>query len=93
MFRCTILFPLSLGVVACLPPVVPHGALVPPGSVVVNQTATVQCEDGYRLTGLPTVKCVLVAGQRTPTWNANISGCESECVYPCIYADVYVSCI
>ena len=66
-------------VITCPANVVSHGALVPSGPVPVNQTATVQCDDGYKLTGSPTVKCVLGVGQTTANWNGTFSSCQSEC--------------
>ena len=52
---------------------------MPSGPVPVNQTATVKCDDGYKLTGAPTVKCVLDVGQTTANWNGTFSSCQSEC--------------
>ena len=53
---------------------------MPSGPIAVNQTATIQCDDGYKVTGLPTVTCVLTAGKSAPNWNATIAGCKSECM-------------
>ena len=71
-------------VITCPAKVISHGDLVPSGPVPVNQTATVQCDVGYKLTGSPTVKCVLDAGQTTANWSGGTSGCESECACSCV---------
>ena len=65
--------------ITCPGTVVSNGSLVPSGPVPVNQTATVQCDVGYKLTGSPTVKCVLDAGQTTANWNSAIFGCQGMC--------------
>ena len=71
-------------VITCPATVIPHGVVTPSGPVPVNQTATVHCDDGYKLTGLPTVKCVMDAGATSATWNGAISTCESECTCECM---------
>lgn len=94
VWSCSTITDYSLDVVITCPgAVVPHGVVVPPGPVQVNFIATVQCDDGYKLTGFPTVKCVLVEGQTTAAWNGTFSSCESKCVcilacwlYVCTYA-------
>ena len=80
------LFVFLTAVITCPGTDVSNGALVPSGPVPVNQTATVQCDVGYKLTGPPTVKCLLDSGQTTASWNGAIPGCESECAYPGMYS-------
>ena len=45
----------------------------------VNKTANVTCNDGYTLSGVATVKCVMEAGSNTPNWD-NVPTCQSECL-------------
>ena len=102
------LFVFLTAVITCPGTDVSNGALVPSGPVPVNQTATVQCDVGYKLTGSPTVKCVLDAGQTTATWNDTFSSCQSKCacslecehaimfvvqVCACMHACVYIVCL
>ena len=69
----------------------------------VNKTANVTCNDGYTLSGVATVKCVMEAGSNTPNWD-NVPTCQSECLQAlhtcimcehCVYACacVYRRCV
>ena len=70
----------SLPAVYCHRITIPDGKVEPSGHVTIGNTATVQCNDGYQLKGVSTLKCVAGDGSATPTWDNSIPSCQSECV-------------